>query len=1212
MAVSDRDILKNFFRPGSVPLARHFEGLADSALNKGEDGIDKERTTALKIQAAPEELGKREAIWLYDFFEEPAFLTPGFALQLPTEGGNSFIKVAYNGPEKNPSVLVKEDVDVPLGFLPTQSGQLVISIPDPTTSVEAIMEAWRNPATNQGDFSLEATSPANLSTFADPDTPAPQSLDQIDTSEEFLTNLPLETDDVNIKLRVKYTGVATVTPNVAVGSISQGNDLAVQFTVSSTKQLTINLPSSGATVDTVLAAWATLTSAQQAGFSFEVVSEEQISLSTDQVGGEALSASFATQFAQVLTATYTGSAPQPHVIVKKDDSLDKPALTVNGGQLAIRTADDNTPAEMIMAAWRALPAGKKGGFSLEPLSQANITPFTDPSPEAPTPRPLDQVGSTTAFVTTTSLETDDGDFSLSVKYTGAAGDNPAVNVTKRPDAQNEEVAIQFNISAAKQLTITVPSSGASLDTVMAAWEILTTAQQAGFSLEINSQKSIPLSGLSSGPKWKFALADTGTAPGGLVIGENTTPHLFIQDGGNVGIGAPNPDVKLKVDGDISSTNLTVTAHLNTNSLSVGPAPGKLTVNGSIKMAAGTEGEYEFHSDAAPGDGDKTILLATYHGKTRGPQIRFQGDAPNGTFDIGQDGAGNFIIKSDTATLLRLSSSGNLTIGSAPDVNGSLRLSGTNLPPVGLTISPPSSAMYLDLNFKQIDKDNAKKGAAFSIDTDGQALFQWSWRPPGTDDGNGIITSGTEDVLMQLTDTGVLTLGALDLGGAITSLQGTINKLTSQITDLQAKAINKLSIGGSYGQGIIFELENNGFHGKAAYPADLNTEQTQADALSAITTAVGAGWRLPTATELQRMFANLREAPRGGFSLERVGSTPATMISAEGINLRQLKEITLPIGEGAQGTFLRVKYAGQVQVPAVTVQVGTPVNDPLADFDTTTVAGKLTITLADSTIINTDFTTIWNAHPNKGNFHLELINPGGTFTEASHSIAEELLNPAFALRLPAHDPGNFLRVKYTGDVTNPSVKVVVEGATVAFDPKAQNGQLKITIPAASTAVDSAFMGTWNNLSTDDKGDFELELVGFGVTLSPSADPIDGDRLNPVFANQLPANNPANFLWVEYNGQDPAPRVVAAQNGAIGFDAARDGRLAISFPDSPTPTTLEDIQSGWDAEDFTDGGYMSSNIDTGGSGNPIVVLFPDGVESPVDPSTGAGRVRPVRDF
>ena len=340
-----------------------------------------------------------------------------------------------------------------------------------------------------------------------------------------------------------------------------------------------------------------------------------------------------------------------------------------------------------------------------------------------------------------------------------------------------------------------------------------------------------------------------------------------------------------------------------------------------------------------------------------------------------------------------------------------------------------------------------------------------------------------------------------------------------------------------------------------------------------------------------------------------------MISAEGINLRQLKEITLPIGEGAQGTFLRVKYAGQVQVPAVTVQVGTPVNDPLADFDTTTVAGKLTITLADSTIINTDFTTIWNAHPNKGNFHLELINPGGTFTEASHSIAEELLNPAFALRLPAHDPGNFLRVKYTGDVTNPSVKVVVEGATVAFDPKAQNGQLKITIPAASTAVDSAFMGTWNNLSTDDKGDFELELVGFGVTLSPSADPIDGDRLNPVFANQLPANNPANFLYVEYNGQDPAPRVVAAQNdGAIGFDAARDGRLAISFPASTT--TLDDIQSDWDGPlatgGFSDGNYMSSNNDTSVPGNPIVVLFPEGVESLVYPSTGAGRVRPVRDF
>jgi hypothetical protein len=173
MAVSDRDKLKTFFQPGSIPLAHHFAGLIDSPLNKMADGVKKEAKTGLKILAAPLNNGRRDAILLYGAFEESISLTKAqdqpFSIQLETDTPGNFLKVEYaDVSAASSTVIVNHGVPTngaAAEFDASTPGQLIITINGPTLAGQ-IESAWNSlePADKNGfSLSVIGNNPGNIS-----------------------------------------------------------------------------------------------------------------------------------------------------------------------------------------------------------------------------------------------------------------------------------------------------------------------------------------------------------------------------------------------------------------------------------------------------------------------------------------------------------------------------------------------------------------------------------------------------------------------------------------------------------------------------------------------------------------------------------------------------------------------------------------------------------------------------------------------------------------------------------------------------------------------------------------------------------------------------------------------------------------------------------------------------------------------------------------
>ena len=100
-----------------------------------------------------------------------------------------------------------------------------------------------------------------------------------------------------------------------------------------------------------------------------------------------------------------------------------------------------------------------------------------------------------------------------------------------------------------------------------------------------------------------------------------------------------------------------------------------------------------------------------------------------------------------------------------DVSGDVHISTASIP-MGLTneINGATPLLNLDVNFRHLNKDSSRRGAAFRIDTRDEApLFQWLRRPAG---------GSSENATMVLTETGALGVGTtspkarLDVNGEV--------------------------------------------------------------------------------------------------------------------------------------------------------------------------------------------------------------------------------------------------------------------------------------------------------------------------------------------------------------------------------------------------------------------------------------------------------------
>lgn len=150
--------------------------------------------------------------------------------------------------------------------------------------------------------------------------------------------------------------------------------------------------------------------------------------------------------------------------------------------------------------------------------------------------------------------------------------------------------------------------------------------------------------------------------------------------------------------------------------------------------------------------------------------------------------------------------GNVGIGTGTpnsrlDVIGDIQISNASIPMGLMTeVGGFTPLLNLSLNFREPNKNNQYKGAAFRIDTrDGFPIFQWLYRPP---------SSNEEKEIMSLNNSGNLGLGTMNPS----NLQG-----WHRVLDVNGEAHSKIlatAAGETYRTGIF--SHNEGWYGGGGF------------------------------------------------------------------------------------------------------------------------------------------------------------------------------------------------------------------------------------------------------------------------------------------------------------------------------------------------------------------------------------------------------------
>ena len=145
---------------------------------------------------------------------------------------------------------------------------------------------------------------------------------------------------------------------------------------------------------------------------------------------------------------------------------------------------------------------------------------------------------------------------------------------------------------------------------------------------------------------------------------------------------------------------------------------------------------------------------------RGANIQFN-DNGSGSYNLIQNSSAglqffNYYNNSGWVERMRLLPNGNLGIGnlfpvSAVTVNGNIQISNSSIPMGLMTeVGGYNPILNLSMNFREPDKNNTYRGAAFRIDSrDDFPLFQWLSRDAG---------SSTDNLLMALLQNGNVGIG----------------------------------------------------------------------------------------------------------------------------------------------------------------------------------------------------------------------------------------------------------------------------------------------------------------------------------------------------------------------------------------------------------------------------------------------------------------------
>lgn len=242
-----------------------------------------------------------------------------------------------------------------------------------------------------------------------------------------------------------------------------------------------------------------------------------------------------------------------------------------------------------------------------------------------------------------------------------------------------------------------------------------------------------------------------------------------------------------------------------------------------------------------------------------------------------------------------------------------------------------------------------------------------------------------------------------LNGVQADLEKTILKLRSQIVHLanlrrQDDSLPPLSIGDTFGGGIIFQLDNNGLPLKVALANDsvtdkdgnsavLQTKTMAEETASNHQEAEFTDWELPSFEDLKLLFTALR----GGFSIDlNATATNSALAVSSGVvddtvtlplTTGDPQTISLPIGNDGTN-FIGVSYTGNEENAKAILEIQAAGTD--IEFDSLSVRGQLTINIPVGATIG-DVAAAWTTHePNlwnltSGNYmtdDIEKVTEGG--------------------------------------------------------------------------------------------------------------------------------------------------------------------------------------------------------------------------------------------
>lgn len=232
---------------------------------------------------------------------------------------------------------------------------------------------------------------------------------------------------------------------------------------------------------------------------------------------------------------------------------------------------------------------------------------------------------------------------------------------------------------------------------------------------------------------------------------------------------------------------------------------------------------------------------------------------------------------------------------------------------------------------------------------------------------------------------------------------------------------------------------------------------------------------------------------------------------------------------------------------------------------------------------------WKSEPQKGGFTLEVQGEPTILPTTPKPLNKEV----YAL-LPANRPGCFLKVIYdnNGPAEAPGVKVILKedaSVPVSFETT-PSGRLSVILRENNTSL-SKIMDAWESLDAAVQGAFSLHSSTPGLRLDDPANPavlLPAVVLNKVFAAQLPAGRPNNFLKFRYVGSSTSPQLAVIQEEfqkePVIFESPEDGQLIIKVRSDKTPaeTVLEAWQKmqqkqGFSIEFIGDGSAGISKTD-----------------------------------